>query len=129
MDNSYFLYYLDSRLELDPDEDYLIGRSPGNHVLLPHISVSRSHARMSWSDSGFEIEFPDPPTTSDDDDPVFEDPELEEDTNPTPVYHTVVRGETLFGLSRKYGSSVEDIKRLNSLDGNVISVGQVLRVK
>jgi LysM repeat protein len=45
------------------------------------------------------------------------------------VYHTVRGGETLYALSRRYGVSVADIKRLNSLTGNTISVGQQLRIR
>jgi anti-anti-sigma factor len=44
-------------------------------------------------------------------------------------YHTVVRGETLFGISKKYGLSVEELRRLNNLKTNQpITVGQKLIV-
>jgi anti-anti-sigma factor len=46
-----------------------------------------------------------------------------------PQYHTVVRGETLFGIGRKYGLSVEELRRLNHLKTNQpITVGQKLIV-
>lgn len=38
--------------------------------------------------------------------------------------HTVQPGETLFSLYRKYGSSVEDIKKWNGLSSNELAVGQ-----
>ncbi|RST25973.1 LysM peptidoglycan-binding domain-containing protein [Chryseobacterium lacus] len=43
--------------------------------------------------------------------------------------HTVEKGDTLFGISRKYNISVEDLLRLNpeSKDGN-IKIGEVLRL-
>ena len=74
--------------------------------------------------TGFDIEFDDPvppynPNTGG-------NPNT---TNDDPIYHTVDSGDTLFGLSRKYGSSVEQIKELNNMDGNIISLGQKLRVK
>ncbi|SFR40085.1 Flagellum-specific peptidoglycan hydrolase FlgJ [Robiginitalea myxolifaciens] len=43
--------------------------------------------------------------------------------------HKVEPGDTLFGLSRKYGLSVEEIMKLNSLEDSSISVGQILRVQ
>lgn len=43
--------------------------------------------------------------------------------------HKVVSGDTLYGLSKKYGVSVDQIKQLNNLTGNTIKVGQVLRIR
>ncbi len=46
------------------------------------------------------------------------------------VYHTVVSGDTVYSLSQRYGSTVQQIKDWNGLDANfTIYVGQVLRVK
>ena len=42
--------------------------------------------------------------------------------------HIVIKGDTLYSLSRKYGLTVSDLKKLNSLDSNTISVGQTLVV-
>jgi len=46
-----------------------------------------------------------------------------------PVYHKVVKGDTLYRLSKYYGTSVEDIRLLNQMRSNIISIGQNLRVK
>lgn len=43
-------------------------------------------------------------------------------------YHLVESGDTLFGLARKYGVSVSQIKTLNRLDDDKINLGQRLRV-
>lgn len=44
-------------------------------------------------------------------------------------YHKVVRGDTLYSISRKYGLSVEEIRRINNLRENqLIQAGQKLRV-
>lgn len=55
------------------------------------------------------------------------------DPTTTPVtnrqYHAVAAGETLYGISRRYGMTVEELKRLNQLTTNTISIGQQLRVK
>lgn len=45
------------------------------------------------------------------------------------VIHIVKSGETLYGLSRQYGVSVEQIKTLNNLDTNNIKIGQALIIK
>jgi len=45
------------------------------------------------------------------------------------VFHTVVKGDTLYGLSKRYGTTVKDIQRLNKITGTTLSIGQVLRVK
>lgn len=40
--------------------------------------------------------------------------------------HTVVKGDTLYGLSKKYNTTVSSIKELNNLQSNLIRIGQVL---
>jgi LysM repeat protein len=47
----------------------------------------------------------------------------------TQNYHTVGQGETLYSISRKYGVTVDNIKKLNNLTTNNISVGLKLKVK
>lgn len=42
--------------------------------------------------------------------------------------HTVKRGDTLYGLARKYGTSVSKIQRANSLRGSTIRIGQRLTI-
>lgn len=78
-----------------------------------------------------------PPTTTDPTlplpgaDPI---PSLPTTDSPTvPVsnrqYHDVVAGETLYGISRRYGLTVPALKGLNQLTTNSIFIGQQLRVK
>jgi LysM repeat protein len=45
------------------------------------------------------------------------------------VYHTVVQGETLYAIARKYNVKVDDIKKLNNLGDTAIKPGDKLRVK
>jgi len=50
---------------------------------------------------------------------------------PNPVDETnyiVARGDTLWGLSRKFATSVNELKRLNGLVSDVLQIGQQLRV-
>ncbi|SHH02940.1 flagellum-specific peptidoglycan hydrolase FlgJ [Winogradskyella wandonensis] len=44
------------------------------------------------------------------------------------VMHTIVKGDTLYSLSRKYGIPVEEIKRKNNLKSNNLSIGQILKI-
>lgn len=43
--------------------------------------------------------------------------------------HVVKKGDTLYSISKKYNTPVEEIRRMNGLNGNTISVGQVLSIK
>ncbi len=41
---------------------------------------------------------------------------------------TVSKGDTLYGLSRRYGASVKSIKNANGLTSDLIRLGQKLRI-
>ena len=43
--------------------------------------------------------------------------------------HTVKKGETLTSIAKKYGCTVNDIKKWNGLKGNNVKVGQKLKIK
>ena len=45
------------------------------------------------------------------------------------IKHKVVRGETLYGIAKKYNTTVEKIKKDNRLKSNNLSVGQKLKIK
>src|SRR5690606_6302245 len=42
--------------------------------------------------------------------------------------YRVVSGDTLYGISVKFGTTVDQLKSLNNLTTNVLSVGQVLKI-
>ncbi|MBE0423041.1 MAG: glucosaminidase domain-containing protein [Lutibacter sp.] len=42
--------------------------------------------------------------------------------------HIVVKGDTLYNISKRYGLSVEELKKINALASNEISIGQELNV-
>lgn len=48
----------------------------------------------------------------------------------TPSYttHVVQSGDTLWLLSRRYGTTVDAIKKLNGLTGDLLNIGQVLKI-
>ena len=46
-----------------------------------------------------------------------------------PVYHTVMRGESLWTISRKYGVSIDRIRAMNGLTSDAVDSGQRLRVR
>jgi len=43
--------------------------------------------------------------------------------------HTVEKGDTLYAISRRYDISVDELRRLNNLNDNIISIGQVLNIR
>lgn len=44
-------------------------------------------------------------------------------------YHTVRKGDTLYGLSLKYNVSVDRLKKINNLKDDRLSIGQSLKIK
>ena len=42
--------------------------------------------------------------------------------------HTVVKGDTLYSLGRRYGTSVGAIQRANGITGTLIRIGQTLKI-
>lgn len=51
------------------------------------------------------------------------------DASPKEVVYTVQPGDTLYAISRLTGISVEELKHLNQLTSNQISIGQLLIIK
>ncbi|MBL8524658.1 MAG: LysM peptidoglycan-binding domain-containing protein, partial [Betaproteobacteria bacterium] len=45
-----------------------------------------------------------------------------------PISHRVKAGDTLFGIARQYGLTIDQIKAANSLSGNGVQVGQELAI-
>jgi len=43
--------------------------------------------------------------------------------------HRVEKGDTLYSISRKYQMTLEELKKMNNLNDNNISIGQILKVK
>ena len=46
----------------------------------------------------------------------------------TATHHKVRKGDSLWNIARRYGTTVNDIKRLNGLKGTALSTGQVLKI-
>lgn len=63
--------------------------------------------------------------------PVITEEKAEDaiDTEDEGVFHTVKKGETLYRISVNYKVSVDQLKKLNGLTSNNISIGQKLKVK
>lgn len=45
------------------------------------------------------------------------------------ISHRVVKGDTLYSLSKRYDTTVSELKRLNGLQSNELSLGQMLIIK
>ncbi len=47
----------------------------------------------------------------------------------TSIRYTVKKGDTLYSISKQYGLSIEELKKLNNLKSNNLAIGQKLYVK
>ena len=54
-------------------------------------------------------------------------PEIIKENNE--FYHVVEKGDTLYSLSRKYDLTVEDLKRMNNMSDNSLSIDQKMKIK
>ncbi|WP_460219857.1 glucosaminidase domain-containing protein [Psychroserpens sp. MEBiC05023] len=45
------------------------------------------------------------------------------------ISHKVVKGDTLYSLSKTYNTTVDELKRINKLKSNDLSLGQILIIK
>ena len=43
--------------------------------------------------------------------------------------YVVKKGDTIYSIAREFNTTVDKIKKLNNLDSNIISIGQILIVK
>jgi LysM repeat protein len=77
----------------------------------------------------------DPPKPSPTPDPVVKPGNNKPKDEPNPVpkpkeeFYEVQKGDTLFGISKKFGLTVDALKKLNKLVDNTLEIGQKLRVK
>ena len=55
-------------------------------------------------------------------------PTLTPTPTPETIVYTVEPGDTLSGIAAQYGVSVQDLRALNGLSSDILSVGQELRV-
>ena len=45
------------------------------------------------------------------------------------INYTIVSGDTLYSIAKKYNTTVDAIKSINNLTSNTLSIGQVLKIK
>ena len=45
------------------------------------------------------------------------------------ITYKVVSGDTLYSIAKKYNTTVNDIKNLNNLSSNSLSIGQILKIQ
>jgi flagellum-specific peptidoglycan hydrolase FlgJ/LysM repeat protein len=118
----------------DGELDFEIG--PG----APKTAPDKSKPESERPETSETKPTPKPPATSNQ--PYEEDPSPvskpskppyeEPDTTDQPApqgYHKVVKGDTLYKLSRDYGLTVERLKQLNQLPNSEIKIGQLLKVQ
>ena len=92
----------------------------------------RETKEEEFMDEENTIEPENPPSTTETD-PTTTTPDPPINTDSTPSnneqYHLIVKGDTLYSLSKKYGVTVDQLKQWNGLTSNAIFPGNKLRVK
>ena len=43
-------------------------------------------------------------------------------------YYTVKKGDSLYSIANKFGTTIENIKKNNNLSSNILSIGQILKI-
>ncbi len=61
--------------------------------------------------------------------PPTQRPPLPDDLPASTQIHIVQSGDTLYAIAQKYSMTVNELKQLNGLTSNIISIGQELKVK
>ena len=59
---------------------------------------------------------------------VLKIPTQESNDNPEENIYVVKRGDTLYAIASKYNLTVDELKRINNLTSNTLSIGQILKV-
>lgn len=52
-----------------------------------------------------------------------------DEDNDNESYHVIQKGDTLYSLSKKYNLTVEDLKKLNNMSDNTLSLDQKIKIK
>jgi flagellum-specific peptidoglycan hydrolase FlgJ len=54
---------------------------------------------------------------------------IDEQVTENETEHIVIKGDTLYSISKKYGLTVPELQRINNLRDNTISIGQILKIQ
>lgn len=54
--------------------------------------------------------------------------EKEEPVGSEVISYTVISGDSLYSIAQKYNTTVDEIKSLNNLNSNLLSIGQILKI-
>lgn len=114
----------------------------GNHPVGTGPFDSRGNYVEAWADD--PSKWTQPPSDPDSKPPLVAQANPKPEVSSTPVvaapkpkpkpkppstrYHTVRRGDTLWGLSKRYGTTVGKIQSANGISGTVIRIGQKLKI-
>ncbi|WP_162143714.1 lytic transglycosylase [Hellea balneolensis] len=92
--------------------------------------TNESYSSSSYNAPSYEIELFETATAPAQGDIVYAEtkPITSFDNSYAAASHTVVKGDTLYNISRRYAVSVSDLKSVNGLSDNIISLGQLLTV-
>ncbi len=55
-------------------------------------------------------------------------PSLSEEVSTSYTTYTVVSGDSLYSIAKKYNTTVDTLKSFNNLSSNLLSIGQTLKI-
>ncbi len=102
----------------------------GEHIELKGKAKKSPRLRINQPDNTSKQEtnssiLPPEPETIDQED-TFQD---STPSSQSTIYHTVIKGETLWRIAKKYGISVDKLMSQNNLQSTTISIGMTLQIK
>lgn len=106
---------------LSVGQSIIIPVPPSPEPQSPQLATQANRS-ISRGDKAIPSSPPTPPSTAHQAQPVVPSPDR-------PLTHTVQRGESLFSIARRYGTTVEDLMRLNGLkDPHHLRAGALLKI-
>ena len=105
--------FMDSVIDIKKLRDNSVLKSAGEHIAKGVADYAGLKKKSGASTSSKPAPAPTKPSSS----------------SSTGLIHTVVKGDTLWAISRKYDVSVNEIKALNGLKSDTISINQKLTIK
>ncbi len=111
----------------DESEEPVFPEDPFGGTTPPATTTPPTTTNPSWPPSPQ----PQPPTPQPQPEPPVTPPTPQPEPPATaqPLYYTVVKGDTLYSIARRHQTTVDEIKRLNGLDSNLIKPGQRLLIR
>ena len=115
--------------KMTPDDDYLFEEGSNNNSNSGNKPDPTPVYTGTPATTGVPIPNDPEPATVTPPPTVIVPPAAQPAKVPGATYHEVVKGDTLYNVSRRYNTTTTKIKQLNNLPDDTIKIGQTLRVQ